>query len=821
MGVFVLLHSCVRSFLCVCAAGYFWSLYMTTTGNIGMPAHTAQIPDYATRVCHNMTTSLPVFSILYPSIRRYTVKQTRESETPVDRQSLKRRGGLLHNLLCSVNRVIRTPFLIQGWFEALSLALYTISESIAFIPKMVKGKKADVTQVKLTSIQTGGENLSSQPQSEPPQTQKSLKDLEETPPPSRPPSPPPSPTYSARSRESDWSIDIEELSDEPRPAVQSQKDKKRSDRRRSSSWSRSLRNSFRKKKNKEKNLEDLYKTEPLPDNFPAKLEEEAGVAIESIEPEGDESRGPDKNVQIDESMEESPAPGPVQDEAVIVVETRAKAPSVERSHRMSKMLSFGTFGRRKSLTIPQEQAKSDRQESENQENPEIEVQSKQEKKPESKLEVKTKADKKGKHDEADGESVQLKQESTTKSNKREKSKSKERKTKKNEKEKSEENIVIDEMQIEAESVFKPTVAKVKEDKKTRSSLKKTKSNHKSIFSFKSKSVEQVPPEIDVDAVQLNEQQTDSTPAVTKSEAPASVKPKRKTIANLFKREKSIKEDETRTESSVTDTSTLKKAGMFRNSFARSKKTKSMDVETIPHEEIPEKEKKTRRSTSVAFGSSFSLKKMFQSDSPLDLVDQNPGSKGILSKRSKRTSSSRPKSVQLDETPLEIENVQIASQGELRSSRSKLGERFMSFTRDSLRITKRQRSKTGEQTVGEIEDETFPVQPMTIEAEVKSVTAQNVTETEFEGTPTNAGEIPVNPVAESMSSEVQVDGAAIPSPLHLDYEPKHGILRAWFRILLLYCVHEAISRPLFDVDFCFVCILCLISFGFLVAANFAR
>ena len=146
---------------------------------------------------------------------------------------------------------------------------------------------------------------------------------------------------------------------------------------------------------------------------------------------------------------------------------------------------------------------------------------------------------------------------------------------------------------------------------------------------------------------------------------------------------------------------------------------------------------------------------------------------------------------------------------------------MSFTRDSLRITKRQRSKTDEQTVGDIEDETFPVQPMTIEAEVKSVTAQNVTETEFEGTPTNAGEIPVNPVAESMSSEVQVDGAAIPSPLHLDYEPKHGILRAWFRILLLYCVHEAISRPLFDVNFCFVCILCLISFGFLVAANFAR
>jgi hypothetical protein len=438
---------------------------------------------------------------------------------------------------------------------------------------------------------------------------------------------------------------------------------------------------------------------------------------------------------------------------------------------------------------------------------------------------------------------------------------------KNEKEKLEENIqVIDEIQIEAGSVPIPTVAKVEEKEKSKSSLKKPtvakveekekskslkkpsvdkveekekskssskkptadkeekeskssvkKSNHKSIFSFKVKSVEQVQPEMDVEEVQLTDQEPEltSNTAVTKSESPPStkVKPKRKSIADLFKREKSIKEEEIPTESEFPPS---KKAGMFRNSFARSKKTKSMDVETIPHEEIPENDKKTRRSTSVAFGSSFSLKKMFHSDSPSDSVDQTPD--GILNKRSKKNSSARPKSVQLDGNPLQIENVSVNSQTELRSSRSKFGERFMSFTRDSLRIKKQQRSKSDDRVLAEVADETLSV-PIAIEAEDKNVTAPNATEVMQEGMRTNASEIPANPVAESVTPEVQVDEVVILSTLHLDYEPKHGILRAWFRILLLYCVHEAISRPLFDVVFCFVCILCLISFGFLVAANF--
>lgn len=39
------------------------------------------------------------------------------------------------------------------------------------------------------------------------------------------------------------------------------------------------------------------------------------------------------------------------------------------------------------------------------------------------------------------------------------------------------------------------------------------------------------------------------------------------------------------------------------------------------------------------------------------------------------------------------------------------------------------------------------------------------------------------------------------------------------MLSLPCLHEAINRPFANVGFFFVCILCLISFGFLIAASF--
>ncbi len=816
--------SLMRTFLlcvCVCAAGYFWSLYMTETKIIGMPVHNdnAEIPDYATRVCHNMATSLPLFSILYPSIRRYTVQPTRKSENPVDCQSLKRKGGLLHNVLCAVNQVVRTP-VIPRLFEALSFTLCSLSVSIITVLKMVKGKgkKGGVIQVK--PIEASATAIPSS-QSPPPQDSTIvLKELEETPPPSRPPSPPPSPTSVSEiegkeDEGSEWSIEIEELSDEPKPANQPAKEKSRRDRRRSSSWSRSLMNSFRRKKRKDVKTEELYKTEPLPVDFPAKPEDEAEEPEEEINAteEANETAELGEDVDIEEIIEENTPVGSIKGETVI-----AEA-SEKKTNRLSRMLSFGTFGRRKS--VPQDdETKSDHLENELKENPKINVEHEQEKKRESKSKAKAKSDTKGKHDEAEGESGQFQPEVQTKVDKKGKSKS-EKKSKKNKKDKSQ---TISKTDIEEDTESSPkAIANLETSSKT-----KPKTHQRSMFTFKtfSKSVDHVKTETDVNAGQFSEQEvtdpTSDTSNKNESQLPAGVKPKRRTIGSFFKREKSVKEHETSTDSTSfeQDAPALRKGSRFRSSFGRRVKAKSTDVEPIPDEGIAaaaESNKKPGRSNSMAgFGSSFSLKKMFHStDQPPDLIEGPSTNKGILTKRGKRTSSSRPKSVQLDETPQELEAAANVSEGtELRSSRNTIGERFITFTRDSLRIKKRQRSKSVDQVVqpSEAADvETVEI-PDAVEAEEENVTTQNAEEIEVETPPSNDEEIQANPVAETV--------ADIPPALHdEDPKPKHGILSAWFRILLLYCVHEAISRPMFDVGFCFVCILCLISCGFLVAANF--
>lgn len=763
---------------------------MTATRNIGMPVHTAQVPDYATCVYHNMTTSLPVFSILYPSIRRYTVKQTRKSETSVDGQSLERKGGPLLNLLVSVKRVIRTPLFLR-WYEALSVVLYSIGESITFTPKMVKGKKADAP------IQTDVGSLAPQP----PSANETEKELDDTPPPSRPPSPPPSrppsPTYSARSRSSEWSIDVEELSDEPRPAIQSRKKKTQRERPRSSSWSRSLVNSFRKKKkDKELKREQLYKTEPLPADFSTKVEEdlavenEIKVILRAVQPEEEQY------VEIEEILEEIETPGSIEGETVTTPEAIAKAP--ERNNRMSRILSFGTFGRRKSLQVQQEQVKDDNLNSGIQEYPEMKEPEKEKKR---QVEEKTEVEMKGKNDESDCESGESKPQSKRKLKEKVKS---EKKPKDSQKEKAEENVGVTPSDAESESSPKITKLNGKEKRKSI----KTKSKQKSIFSFRSssKTIDQVKPEVDTNTEQLNEEQS----IAHELQPPESVKPKRRTIANFFKREKSIKDETPATPAS--DVINSKKDTKFRSSFARLKKTKSVDAEASPTEDTIEKNRISKRSTSLAFGSSFSIKKMFQSDSQPASLERGTVSPGILVKRGKGSTTNRPKSVQLDEHPLEIEHAPAASQTELRSSRSKLGERFISFTRDSLRIKKK--SKSVDHNATEINGEGLQVP---IESDEQNVTNNETTTVELEGMRTSVTEMLAN--AEfKLETEVSKE-AATPSTLHPDYEPKHGILRAWFRMLLLSCLHESINRLLSDFAFCFVCILCLISFGFLAAASF--
>nr|SVE73452.1 EOG090X032R [Daphnia atkinsoni] len=601
-----------------------------------------------------MTTSLPVFSILYPSIRRYTVKQTRKSETSVDGQSLERKGGPLLNLLVSVKRVIRTPLFLR-WYEALSVAFYSFSESIIFTPKMVKGKKADAP------IQTGVGSLA--PQVSSASANEIAKELDDTPPPSRPPSPPPSrppsPTYSSRSRSSEWSIDVEELSDEPRPAIQSRKKKTERERPRSNSWSRSLVNSFRKKKkDKELKREQLYKTEPLPADFSTNVEEDAAVEKEikvilrAVQPEEEE------DVEIEKIMEEIETRGSIEGETVTSPEAIAKAP--ERNNRMSRILSFGTFGRRKSIQVQQEQVKDDNLDSGIQEYPEMK-ESEQEKK--RQVEEKTEVESKGKDDESDGENGESKPQSKSKLKEKVKSKS-EKKSKDGRKEKAEENVEVTPSDAESESSPKITKLNGKEKRKA---IKKTKSKQKSIFSFRSssKTIDQVKSHVDTNTEQLNQEQS----IENELQPPESVKPKRRTIANFFKRDKSIKDDAPVTPAA--DVPNLKKDTRFRSSFARLKKTKSVDAEASPTEDTIEKNRKSKRSTSLAFGSSFSIKKMFQSDSQPATLERGTVSPGILAKRGKGSTIKRPKSVQLDEHPFEIEHAPVASQTELRSSRSKL------------------------------------------------------------------------------------------------------------------------------------------------------
>nr|SVE75020.1 EOG090X032R [Daphnia dolichocephala] len=572
---------------------------------------------------------------------------------------------------------------------------------------MVKGKKVDT--VDISRIQTGMERQ------QPPSANELVKEIEETPPPSlppspppspppslppsRPPSPPPSPTFSARSRDSEWSIDVEELSDEPRPAIQSRKDNSKRQRRRSSSWSRSLMNSFRKKKkDKELKLGELYKTEPLPDDFSTEAEKEMTVKNVPIDPElqMDKQELPEKPEQVhkQETVAIVAKSSSTEGQQKITPEATDKVPSSERNNRMSRILSFGTFGRRKSIPIQHEQVADERVESEIQEYPEIKVLPEQEKNTTDKSDAKAKVDKEGKRDEADGESGESKPQSKNKSKKKVKSKL-EKKNKNSRMEKSTENLEgVNEMLNDADNESSPKIAKLekREGKESKKVLKKAK--QKSIFSFRSssKTIDQIKPEMNINVEPLNVEQREAMPdtAAKKEQPPDSVKPKRKTIANLFKREKSPKEDEVpKMPATIPDMSNMKKSDKLRNSFARIKKTKSVDAEATPDE--VEKEKKSRR-TSLAFGSSFSLKKIFQNDSQPDVIERHPASPvlGMLMKRNKRSSTTTATSVQLDD------DFPNTSQTELRSSRTKIGERFLTFTRDSLRI--KRWSKSVEQTL---------------------------------------------------------------------------------------------------------------------------
>lgn len=100
------------------------------------------------------------------------------------------------------------------------------------------------------------------------------EEKEETPPPSLPPSPPPSLSTAQVQAYSDWSIEIESLSEEPPPGIPSSSSTQKEtqvgfQRQRSRSWGRNFISSFRRKKGTERGQKKnvIHKTDALQSDF--------------------------------------------------------------------------------------------------------------------------------------------------------------------------------------------------------------------------------------------------------------------------------------------------------------------------------------------------------------------------------------------------------------------------------------------------------------------------------------------------------------------------------------------------------------------------
>nr|CAG4649181.1 EOG090X032R [Scapholeberis mucronata]SVE93514.1 EOG090X032R [Scapholeberis mucronata] len=542
-----------------------------------------------------------------------------------------------------------------------------------------------------------------------------------TPPPSRDPSPPPSPALSvpkSHATGSNWTIEIEELSDEPPPARQAAKDKgSLRDRRRSSSWSRSFMNSFRRKKVNESTpadgvaggggeiVEKNQESKPAATKPISKKTKKAVKSSAAVDHETDESEVEADSIQ---SVEEESVAEPVPDVAALAAETKSISSSSQTKKRLSRILSFGTLGRRKSMpptspTDDQITVQSDNKDT----GKSTHADSKAGKRRESKLEAKQiKATSKDKSvDDSQKERVELQPEAKSK---RWKSSDKATKVRSSAKE-----VSTNLQEIETDPRPNPTTMSdqtatgINETDQTQS-LERPKSKQK-FFTMKvfSKSVD-IPPKVDSEQVVVVAQPAPVPDEDTSKSVPVGVKPKRRALSTFFKRDRTSKEIEESfdAESPAPEMTHLKKGGRLRNSFGRRHKVKSTEIEATTNEQeevtapvaTMERNKKPRRSTSMVFGSSFSLKKMFgaepQITEPTEATDKIGPT--VVTKRAKGqlgSSTPRAKSVQLEEKENHLTG--DSQDGNLNSvakpTRNTIGERFISFTRDSWRLKKRQRS----------------------------------------------------------------------------------------------------------------------------------
>ena len=421
-----------------------------------------------------------------------------------------------------------------------------------------------------------------------------------TPPPSRSPSPPPTPTSEVKQddNQSAWSIEIEELTSEPRPGTRPTRSKKKSTSQegtkpnRSSSWAHTLRNSFKRKKNK------TIAAEQLPNNgLNANPPQDSEDANEADDVEREDNTE-DKEEESLPPRSRSPSPGPEQDDqsnwSIEIEEVKDEQKSTRRTRKktkpilqpsvMSRSASWSrtlrnSFKRKKNKTIASDDLY----------------------KPEQ---------------------------------------------------------VPDDFAIEADS----SAVTTNQPPPPRSFSFQSFRQRKSVSAVAEPENEEKAVTGKIKAIKPEEKDKGRTSAMVISKSspnvgdveslPADIKSNKANVFSSFFRKKTSTDSPTSEEVSS-------KGVKMRNSFGILNRRKSTDESTIagstPTIKIEQDggSKKTRRSVSMMFGSSFSLKRMFhQHDTPVPEVEeeQRTPPTSILVKRSPHPSPGRPKSVQIDDSP---------------------------------------------------------------------------------------------------------------------------------------------------------------------------
>ena len=452
---------------------------------------------------------------------------------------------------------------------------------------------------------------------------------EETPPPSLPPSPPPS--LSNAHAYSDWSIEIESLSEEPPPGIRPVKkvpENKRENVQRSNSWSRSLMNSFRRKKSKEyhvKNREDTSPGNPVvqkSENF--NLENNTVSAEYCVPlPEPQEANRDRPSAVLDNPITVQPIASPT-------TETNPKS-----LPKGSRLLNFVTFGRRGPVPVPALSEPPEQTDKMNETSGVLEGQETQIVESGLKGKSERKSQKKIKREK----NVKLKKET----------KVSDERTKMPLEESTNLNL---EMATPSKSDGGQqeegiqTANKPEENNTEQSPTCDPGSDQPDQIAAAAISIESCPIEAQVN------------------------NPVRQKWTNFFKREKAMKFNKTDQQaSSTTDatTSTKKEDMKLRKSF-RGMKTKSVDLDAV----AKESKRKHSRPSSTIFGSSFSLKRVFQNDASQPAEDSTEDEKV---KRNTIKSKSRSKSV------------------EIEKNTTRPFERFVSFTRESLKKKRPRKSSS--------------------------------------------------------------------------------------------------------------------------------